>query len=1006
MKRIAIALLLLIGTVYAALAQPVSVIGPVTPGDCAQFNSTTVVKDAGFGCNGTTSISAAPSVLCNGTSTNDAANFQLVLNAAIAAGDRIIELPPGTCPWTTRVFYNSWAAPGPLTVPGIKIVGASKGITKIDARVPNDYQIAANPDWLVAHKAQFLATVGSAGSLGASVPIGALGAITAGSAYTNGTYNGVALTGGAGSGATANIVVSGNAVTAVTLVNAGTGYAVGNTLSATAASIGGSGSGFSIPVASATYYIQLTMNDGLGNEIRVGNPKSFTITSASGSISMPFVACSPGYTVNIYLDLASTPAHIFASGVACNQTVVVTAIGAAQAFPTGKIAIWQEVRFKDVTFTNSLGTAGASDFLCFRCFYSDFDNVEFRNATADGLDIPNFGGDADGSGVVSVRYSKFDTIAGWGINGAGNTLGFSNFTVDTTSFNLNGTATVNLNVNFTISSITNSTTPVITTSTPHTLAVRDQVYITGVTGMTLAAGWYRACGTVNASTYQLCDTNGNFIDSSGLGSYNANSGTSALAWRPPSANTATGGTNGSGAIAYDGLISQFTNLDFTQNHVVDMYFSENGASDNTTWFGIDFENTDGKGCFIAALSGGNWNQGEVLSSVGLGSTISGCQIGTGGPNGGVQNFNIAHEGSLKVRNNVTPAVGFEQFQNTSIGAPYQDTVRIGPKIQWQTFDAAGQTRFNGIIFDPIPGQVQFSISAQNTAKLTPIGYGGCLPLHLIANGEWVCYHVPNAGITGAVTGGLAATTQFNCYAFQSGNVAFPYVISFECVATGTVLDQGYTVESGATNKTFIGTATTDGSGNFQTTGAQTSQYPPLAIGANQVTKTNLAQGIARSVLGVAGNAQANEADIQGTTANTFLGVNGAGNGLAFQSTRQIIPIMMGTVPLAQATTNFTISLGNATETNVQALCPIGGTFKNLFILSTAPASGQTLIATLRVNTTDTAVTCTVTGTGTTCSDTTHTAACTAGQPYVMKMVTSATSGSLAFISGGVEFDNP
>lgn len=77
-----------------------------------------------------------------------------------------------------------------------------------------------------------------------------LGSITAGSSYTNGTYFNVPLTGGSGSGATAKIVVSGGVVTSVTLQNPGVFYAVGNTLSCAASSIGGTGSGFSIPVSS------------------------------------------------------------------------------------------------------------------------------------------------------------------------------------------------------------------------------------------------------------------------------------------------------------------------------------------------------------------------------------------------------------------------------------------------------------------------------------------------------------------------------------------------------------------------------------------------------------------------------------------------------------------------------------------------------------------------------------------------------------------------------------
>ena len=81
-----------------------------------------------------------------------------------------------------------------------------------------------------------------------------LNTLVGGTTYTNGTYTNVSLTGGSGSGAKATIVVAGTVVTTVTLTTAGNGYAAGNTLSATAASIGGTGSGFSIKVA--------TINDG------------------------------------------------------------------------------------------------------------------------------------------------------------------------------------------------------------------------------------------------------------------------------------------------------------------------------------------------------------------------------------------------------------------------------------------------------------------------------------------------------------------------------------------------------------------------------------------------------------------------------------------------------------------------------------------------------------------------------------------------------------------------
>lgn len=78
--------------------------------------------------------------------------------------------------------------------------------------------------------------------------ITAFSTLVAGSLYTNGTYTNIPLTGGTGTGARATIIVSSNQVTSVTITTAGNGYVVGNVLSANAANIGGTGSGFAFTV--------------------------------------------------------------------------------------------------------------------------------------------------------------------------------------------------------------------------------------------------------------------------------------------------------------------------------------------------------------------------------------------------------------------------------------------------------------------------------------------------------------------------------------------------------------------------------------------------------------------------------------------------------------------------------------------------------------------------------------------------------------------------------------
>jgi hypothetical protein len=73
---------------------------------------------------------------------------------------------------------------------------------------------------------------------------------TGGSSYTTGVYPNIPLSGGQGAGATATITVAGGVVSNVALTNGGNFYTAGDVLTATSSYIGGTGSGFSVTVAS------------------------------------------------------------------------------------------------------------------------------------------------------------------------------------------------------------------------------------------------------------------------------------------------------------------------------------------------------------------------------------------------------------------------------------------------------------------------------------------------------------------------------------------------------------------------------------------------------------------------------------------------------------------------------------------------------------------------------------------------------------------------------------
>jgi hypothetical protein len=79
----------------------------------------------------------------------------------------------------------------------------------------------------------------------------------AGGSYTNGSYYSVSLTGGTGSGATADIVVAGGVVTSATIFNKGYGYAVGDVLSASIPA----GSGFEITVTQVIDFVTLWQHE-------------------------------------------------------------------------------------------------------------------------------------------------------------------------------------------------------------------------------------------------------------------------------------------------------------------------------------------------------------------------------------------------------------------------------------------------------------------------------------------------------------------------------------------------------------------------------------------------------------------------------------------------------------------------------------------------------------------------------------------------------------------------
>lgn len=123
------------------------------------------------------------------------------------------------------------------------VLSANPTVDVAEAAIRVARRARTNPSTLPTAKVTGLATRKETGC------VATIGTLVGGTGYTSATYTNVALSGGTGYGATANITVAGGIVTVCTLNRGGQWYQVGDVLSC--ALIGG-GSNFSVTVATIT----------------------------------------------------------------------------------------------------------------------------------------------------------------------------------------------------------------------------------------------------------------------------------------------------------------------------------------------------------------------------------------------------------------------------------------------------------------------------------------------------------------------------------------------------------------------------------------------------------------------------------------------------------------------------------------------------------------------------------------------------------------------------------
>ena len=120
---------------------------------------------------------------------------------------------------TTQSTSGDWTPPT-MDVMGTNVVVTHPGFDGVTNFIGwFDITILSAPVW-------------HAGNFNLITPLATVTITNGGTGYTNGSYTNVPLTGGTGSGALANITVSGGIVTVATITKGGVGYHVGDHLSA------------------------------------------------------------------------------------------------------------------------------------------------------------------------------------------------------------------------------------------------------------------------------------------------------------------------------------------------------------------------------------------------------------------------------------------------------------------------------------------------------------------------------------------------------------------------------------------------------------------------------------------------------------------------------------------------------------------------------------------------------------------------------------------------------
>jgi hypothetical protein len=302
-------------------------------------------------------------------------------------------------------------------------------------------------------------------------------------------------------------------------------------------------------------------------------------------------------------------------------------------------------------------------------------------------------------------------------------------------------------------------------------------------------------------------------------------GTASGAYQPPS-----------GGMAWKGQILTMTQCAFTLNENCALWIpGQDGAAQSVDLQGTTFENNKARGLFCRGISMFKARNIQFYNNDSYKSTVA-CEFE--GDSFVIRQIDI--DGVV-----VRATAGnnpYTAFKLSGVNTNF-DSCRVR-NVTWDNFDYAGQSRFAGWQFDPIPTD-EFILQVASGSEVyvrpaTYIGKGNKIPLRLrggvggtpSTSGEWIAHELGTSGIF-FNPGSLAATTRYWMYLYDDNGLA-----KLEASSTASQVTDptsGYAVKSGDPTRFYVGSIITAGAGVVATTASgwlNPAIVPGSQVGAN------------------------------------------------------------------------------------------------------------------------------------------------------------------------------